>query len=248
MVANKSINILAIICVQFARISVKNEIMRTIAIVPAAGFGKRLGLKTKKPFVSLGGEPLVLHALRALNGCNAINAIVIAAEKGCIGRFKKLVADNRLNKVIAVCAGGETRFESVRNGLRLAGPSYDIVLVTDGARPFITSSMISRSVKTARKFGACITAVPESDTVKVIGKGGFIKKTLDRKTVYRAQTPQTFRRSILVKAYASSNGMNVTDDSGLVEALGVKVRILEGSRGNIKITTKEDLRLAEELL
>lgn len=222
--------------------------MKTIAIVPAAGFGRRLGLRTRKPFVSLGGKPLVLHVLCTLNGCRTIDAIVIVAEKGCIGRFEKLVENKRLRKVIAVCAGGDTRFQSVKRGLRFVDPSYDLVLITDAARPFVSASMISKSIALAQKFGGSVVAVPESDTVKLVGKSGFVKKTLDRKTIYRAQTPQTFKREIILKAYASSDGANATDDSCLVEALGLKVGILEGSYGNIKITTKEDLKLAEELL
>ena len=221
---------------------------RVAAIVPSAGFGKRLALKTKKPFVLLGGKPLVYHALRELERCRAVDAIIIACEKGCVGRFKRLIAKFRLKKVAGICVGGKTRFESVRNCLRSLDRSYDIVLIHDGARPFLNGRMISGSVNLARKFGGCIVAVPESDTVKLIGKGLVIKRTLDRGRIYRAQTPQAFRRSVIDKAYEASDGKKVTDDASLVEACGINVRILEGSYRNIKITTKEDLKLAGVLL
>lgn len=221
---------------------------RAVAIVPSAGFGKRLGLKTKKPFVSLGGKPIVYYALHALNSCIDIDAVIIACEKCCIKRFEKLVVKFRLNKVVCICIGGKTRSESVRNCLRLADGSYDIVLIHDGARPFLDGRTISRSIKLAQEFGGCIVAVPENDTVKLAGKNLFVRKTLDRSSIYRAQTPQVFRRQLIQKAYALSGKDRVTDDASLVEKLGGKVKILEGSYSNIKITTKEDLELAKVLL
>lgn len=221
---------------------------RVVAIVPSAGSGKRLGLKTKKPFVLLDGKPLVYYALHAINSSRAVDAIIIACEKGCIRRFEKLVSRFRLSKVAGICAGGRTRFQSVKNSLRLVDRSFDIVLIHDGARPFLTDGMISGSVNLARKFGGCIIAVPENDTVKLTGNGLTVKKTLDRSKLYRAQTPQTFRRGLIERAYAASNGKKVTDDASLAEACGINVKILEGSYSNIKITTKEDLKLAEVLI
>lgn len=221
---------------------------RVVAIVPSAGFGKRLGLRTKKPFVPLGGKPLVYYALSALNSCRVVDSIIIACEKSCVRRFERLVSRFRFNKVRSICVGGRTRFESVRNCLRLLDRSCDIVLIHDGARPFIDGATISASVETARRAGGCIVAVPESDTVKLAGKGLVIKKTLDRRNIYRAQTPQTFRRSVLERAYSASGDSHATDDASLVEARGGKVVMLEGSYRNMKITTKEDLKFAEALL
>lgn len=224
--------------------------MKTIAIVPTAGFGKRLGLKTKKPFVPLSGKPLVTYALKTLDSCEYIDGIIVAAERSCIGRFRRMVKEFGFRKVLAVVPGGATRSRSVKNCLDRIPASYDTVLIHDGARPFVDDKIVRESIGLARRCGACVVAVPESDTVKFSdGRGLFVSKTLDRGRVFRAQTPQVFRRGIIEKAYASRRALSAaTDDSSLVERLGVKVRILIGSSRNIKITTKEDLKLAEALL
>ena len=220
-----------------------------VAVVAAAGSGKRLGLKTKKPFVPLAGKELIIHTLKALSASNAVDAIIVAAEPSCVGRFRRLVKRHGLKKVAAVVAGGRTRAESVRNCLAAIDDSTDIILIHDGGRPFIDTKTIADSVALARRHGGCIVAVPESDTVKLAGKDLFIRKTLDRRQVFRAQTPQVFRRSLIMKAYnAKIAAGGATDDSSLVEMIGGKVKILKGSYRNIKITTKEDLKFAEVLL
>ncbi|MDP2913329.1 MAG: 2-C-methyl-D-erythritol 4-phosphate cytidylyltransferase [Candidatus Omnitrophota bacterium] len=222
--------------------------MKTIAIVPSAGAGKRLRCKIKKPFVLLGGRPLISYTLKALEGCDALDAIIIASEKSCVKKFMRLVKKLQLKKVIDVVTGGKTRFESVRNCLCKVDPSFGLVLIHDGARPFVEKTLINKSIAFAKKFGGCIVAVPEIDTVKLIGKGQFITKTLDRQKIFRAQTPQVFRRDIINKAYAIKGKRNITDDASLAEILGSKIKVLKGSYRNIKITTKEDLKFAEALL
>lgn len=224
--------------------------MKTIALVPAAGSGKRLGLKIKKPFVSLGGKPLISYALSALEASEAIDGIIVAVERSCVRRLKGLIKKYRFAKVTDIVIGGTTRFESVRNCLKTVDPSFDMVLIHDGARPFLDKSLIEESVKLARKYGACVTAIPESDTVKIIDEDFFVERTMDRRFIYRAQTPQAFRTKLIKKAYAlKERGVtNITDDSNLVEHLKRRVKILEGSYKNIKVTTKEDLNLAEVLL
>ena len=219
-----------------------------VAVVPAAGYGKRLGLKVKKPFVLLGGKPLVVHALKALNGCSAIDAIIVAAERPCINDIKKLAARYRIGKLASVVAGGKTRFESVRNCLEIIPASCEVVVIHDGARPLVEKRLIEGSIRLAKKFGACIVAVPESDTVKLVGNDLFTKKTLDRSRIFRAQTPQAFRAGLIKKAYSLRGKYNVTDDASLVESVGKRVKILVGSYRNMKITTKEDLKFAEVLI
>ena len=221
---------------------------RVVSIVAAAGSGKRLGSSVKKPFVLLGGRPLVIYALKVLNDSPAIDAILIASDKRCVERFRRLVKKFKLNKVIDIVVGGDTRLESVKNCLARVDESFDIVLVHDSARPFVEKSIIERAIKLAQKFGACVVAVPENDTVKVVDSGLFIDKTLDRDRIYRAATPQAFRRELIKKAYELKDRFKITDDSGLAERLGAKVKILEGSYRNIKITTKVDLKIAEALL
>lgn len=219
-----------------------------VAIVAAAGSGKRLGLKTGKPFVRLAGKPLIVHTLKALSGSDAVDAIIVAAQPSCVGRFERLVRRYRLKKIAAIVAGGATRAESVRNCLAHIDDSAGIVLIHDGGRPFIDARTIDGVVALARKHGGCIVAVPESDTVKLAGRDMFIRKTLDRDRIFRAQTPQAFRLPLIKRAYAAKAAAGATDDSSLVELIGGKVKMLKGSYRNIKITTKEDLKLAEALL
>jgi len=222
---------------------------RVVAIVPAAGYGKRLGAGKSKPFVLLRKKPIASYALKVLDECPLVDAIIIASEKSCIKDFRVLINRYGFKKVIDVVVGGRTRQESVGNCLCKVGPCFDIVLIHDAARPLVDEITIQKSISFAQKFGACIVAVPEKDTVKIADKGLFVKSTLDRKKIFRAQTPQVFRHDIIKKAYGAGKDLGkFTDDACLVENFGVKIKILEGSYRNIKITTKEDLKLAEVLL
>ena len=221
---------------------------RVVAIVPSAGSGSRLGLAAKKPFVRLGSIPLVIHALTTLEKCKSVDSILVAAEKGCVAKLRKLVRRFRLKKVAEVLVGGKTRMESVRNCLETVQDGFDIVLIHDGARPFIERRTVESAIRLARRFGGCIVAIPENDTVKLVDKKLFVNKTLDRNRIFRAQTPQVFRIDLLKKAFTKARNKSFTDDAGLVEALGGRIRVLVGSPRNIKITTGEDLKLAEVLL
>ena len=220
---------------------------RVVAIIPAAGHGKRLGAKVKKPFILLDGKPLISYALTTLNSCKCINGIIIASERSYVKRFKEIAKRFEISKLIDVVVGGKTRFESVRNCIKRVDPSFDIVIIHDAARPLIDKRTVEKSIKAAQIFGSCVVAIPESDTVKLVDKDFFIKGTLDRNKIFRAQTPQTFKLNIIKKAY-SANAVWVTDDASLVEAMGSRVKIVEGSYRNLKITTKEDLKSAEALL
>lgn len=221
---------------------------RVVAIVPSAGSGRRLGLATKKPFVRLGSKPLIFHALATLEKCKSVDSILIAAEKGYVAKIRRLVRRFRLRKVAGVLEGGKTRMESVRNCLEMVQDGFDIVLIHDGARPFIECRTVESAIRLGRRFGGCIVAIPENDTVKLVDKKLFVDKTLDRNRVFRTQTPQVFRTDILKKAFAKARNTGFTDDASLVEALGGRIKILLGSDRNIKITTREDLKLAEVLL
>ncbi len=222
---------------------------KVAAIVPAAGSGHRLGAKEKKPFVLLAGKPLIIYALLALNSSKYIDRIYVAADPDSIKRLKNIVAEYGINKVVKVVPGGSTRAGSVKNCFDLIDPPCDIVLIHDGARPFPGDSDIMNSVFLAGRFGGCVTAIPMTDTVKLAGKGLFVKKTIDRSSLWRAQTPQAFRYGILKKALNTVNDISVvTDDASVLERLGKKVKILKGSPRNIKVTTKEDLKMAEVLI
>ena len=221
------------------------------AIVPAAGSGERLGLRTGKPFVRLAGKPIIIHTLKALSSCGSIYGVIVASAAQSVRRMKLLVRRYRLRKVIGVVAGGRTRAESVRNCLKRLPRGCRIVVIHDGARPLIDAGTIDKAVGLAARCGGCIVAVPENDTVKEASPALAVKRTLDRSRIFRAQTPQVFRRGLIVKAYDSafaSGAPKATDDSALVEKVGGSVRILKGSYRNIKITTIEDLMMAEALL
>lgn len=224
--------------------------LRVTAIVPAAGSGKRLGLHEKKPFILLAGKPLITYALKALEISDLIEKIIVASDAGSIERLKGIVKQAGFKKIAAVVKGGITRNESVRNCFKRVNSNCDIVLIHDGARPFPEKDMIRGSILLAGKFGGCITAIHETDTIKLAdNKGLFIIKTLDRNRLWRAQTPQAFRYEVLRSAFNRIKAKSdITDDACMLERIGKKVKILEGSAGNIKITTKEDLKLAEVLL
>ena len=164
--------------------------IKTLALVPAAGCGRRLGTGVRKPFVTLGGKPLIVHALKTLDSCRSVNAIMIAAERPCIKRIEDIIRRYRIKKVTAVVAGGRTRYHSVKNCIKKARGPFDIILVHDAARPFVGKKLVEDSIGLARRHGSCVVAVPESDTVKLSDGRGFVKKTLDRSLIYRAQTPQ----------------------------------------------------------
>jgi 2-C-methyl-D-erythritol 4-phosphate cytidylyltransferase len=222
---------------------------KVIAIVPAAGSGRRLGLKKKKPLVLLGGRPVITYSLMALNRSSVIDGIIIAARKADIKAIKGLGVKFGFKKVIDVVEGGKTRQESVKNCLDSIMVPPDVVLIHDAARPFLEKETIKKSVASAMKFGASIVAVPECDTVKLVGKDGFVEKTLDRKRIFRAGTPQAFRYDAVKSSYGTGKRLGLfTDDAALAEDTGIKVKVIIGSYRNIKITTKEDLKLAEVLL
>ena len=224
--------------------------MKTVAIVAGAGSGKRLGCPAKKPFVDLKGRPLIIYSLKTLDSSPSIDGIVVAVERSCLKRFSGLIKRYHIRKVKFIVSGGRTRYESIRNCLSKVDASYGIVLVHDAARPLVDEGLIRGSISTAKRFGGCIAAVPVKDTVKTAGKDLFITKTIERSKVWAAETPQTFRRALIMKAYrnAPRDHSKITDDSYLIERLGAKVKILMGSYRNIKVTTKEDLALAGMLL
>lgn len=222
---------------------------KVAAIVPAAGSGKRLKTIRKKPFVPLAGKPLIAYALEALNASKYIDQIYVAVDPDSIKRLKNIINRYNIQKAAKVVVGAATRAGSVKNCFDAIGPLCDIVLIHDGARPFPEERDIMNSVLLAGKFGGCVTAIPMTDTVKLAGKGLFIKRTIDRSSLWRAQTPQAFRYDILKKAFdAVTDISDITDDAFMLERLGKKIKILKGSPKNIKVTTKEDLKIAEVLI
>ena len=226
-----------------------STLLKVAAIVPAAGLGTRLGAKDRKPFVLLSGKPLIMYALKALDSSKYIEQIYVAVDPNSIGRLEDIIDRYGIRKVVKVVAGANTRYGSVRNCFNMVSPLCDIVLIHDGARPFPAPSDIMNSILLADRFGGCLTAIPMTDTVKLAGKDLFVKRTIDRNSLWRAQTPQAFRYNILKKALKGTKDISdVTDDALILERLGKRVKILKGSTRNIKITTNEDLKMAEALI
>ena len=224
---------------------------RVVAVVPAGGTGRRMGAGTPKQFLMLDGVPLMLHSLRVLDRAPSVAEVVLVVPKGEQARVLAEVVDRYgLKKVLKVVPGGATRQESVHHGLNEVDDDVEIVVVHDAVRPFVTEDLIERSIEAARKHGGAIVAVPMKDTPKQAGPDGLIRKTLDRAGLWLAQTPQTFRRALVVEACRKANieHVHATDDAALVERLGHPVAIVEGSWENIKITTPEDMILAEAIL
>ncbi len=225
--------------------------MRAAVIIPAAGSGTRTGLKTPKPFILLDGEPLVLHSLRVFQRHRAVALIQPVLPRDLLGTFRRRVLQRYpLNKCLPPVAGGRERQDSVFMGLKALPEDVEIVVVHDAARPFITAAVITRVIEAAARHGAALAAVPAQDTIKMRSRRGMVVETVDRSSLWQAQTPQAFRAGILREAHsrASSDGYRGTDDASLVERLGLPVRLVEGSSRNMKVTTPGDLALARALV
>jgi 2-C-methyl-D-erythritol 4-phosphate cytidylyltransferase len=222
-----------------------------VAIVVAAGRGTRLGGDQPKQFLELCGVPIVIHTLRQFDRCEEINEIIVVVPAEQTAGFSSLAEKFAVRKLSRVVSGGATRAQSVLCGLSAIG-SAEVVAVHDGVRPFVMPGEIDRVVAAARASGAAILVAPVADTIKDI-ENGRVKTTPPRHSLRRALTPQCFRYDLLKRAYdqldeVESAGIEVTDDSLLVERLGVEIIAVEGSARNIKITNEEDLALAEALL
>lgn len=221
-----------------------------VAIIAAAGQGTRMGSKRAKQFLELAGTPIIIHTLQAFEACEAIQEIIVVLPEADINDFSELAQRYHLKKLRAVVAGGTTRASSVLRGLNaLTAIEADIVAVHDGSRPLVTVQEITETVRAAQVSGAAILAAPMVDTVKEVA-GGSVVKTIPRAHLRRALTPQCFRYAVLRQAYEQVDELDasLTDESSLVERLGVSVSVVEGSLRNIKITRPEDLLIAEAML
>jgi 2-C-methyl-D-erythritol 4-phosphate cytidylyltransferase len=221
-----------------------------VAIIAAAGKGTRLAGKRPKQFLELAGIPIIFHTLRPFELCDSIQEIIVVLPAEESAGFLSLAGKEGLRQLTRVVPGGATRAESVLRGLQaVRATTAEIVAVHDGVRPFVTAEEIDRTVAAARIGGAAILVAPVTDTIKEISDTE-VAHTLSREKLRRALTPQCFRYDFLRRAYEKVNVHDsaITDDSFLVEQLGVKVTTIEGSARNIKITTAEDLLVAEQLI
>jgi 2-C-methyl-D-erythritol 4-phosphate cytidylyltransferase len=221
-----------------------NKEEKTGAVIAAGGSGQRMG-DVDKLFGLLDGKAVLARVVDVFQNCNLIDRIVLVLSQENLERGKQLVSGQGWTKIIDVCVGGELRQDSVAAGLDKLN-NCDWVVIHDGARPLVTADLIERGLEAARETGAAIAAVPVTETIKMADDELFIQGTPPRSNLWVAQTPQIFRFDLINEAYKASR-YEVTDDARLVEQLGRRVKIYMGSYDNIKITTPEDMALAEFL-
>lgn len=225
--------------------------MRTIAIILAAGVGKRMGAATNKQLLLLDNKPIIVHTLQVFEECRAIDGIYLVVNQKDLPILQEEILENhRFNKILKLVIGGRLRQDSVKNGLEAVEPPCDIVVVHDGARPFITPGFVEKGIVLMEMFDAIIPAIPVKDTIKAVSKEGFVVRTLERDSLWHVQTPQTFKYKLILRAYREGMAKKLYgyDDATFVEHTGTKVKVIEGSPYNIKITTPEDLITARGIL
>jgi 2-C-methyl-D-erythritol 4-phosphate cytidylyltransferase len=221
------------------------------AIVVAAGIGIRMRASRPKQYLLLAGRPVLAWTLLPFEACPLVGAIYLVVPGEDIDYCRKeILAPLGLRTPVEVVTGGPMRQDSVYNGLLASEGTHALVAIHDGVRPLVTAGEIGACILEAAGSGACILGLPAVDTVKSVGPTGFIERTLDRTGIWTAQTPQVFRYSLIRQAHerARKEGITGTDDAFLAEMDGFPVRMIPGSRRNLKITSPEDLALAEALL
>jgi 2-C-methyl-D-erythritol 4-phosphate cytidylyltransferase len=225
--------------------------MKTVAIIPSAGKGKRMKKEVSKPYLLLADKPILAHTLSPFEESSLVHEVIVTVSPGEIEYCRREVIEAfHLTKVSWVLAGGKERQDSIWEGLKKVPSDCGIVIIHDGARPLVTRRLIESSIEAAQRYGAVVTAIPLKDTVKLVSREREVIETPVRHTLMTIQTPQAFRFDVIRKAYekAYRDGFYGTDDSSLVERIGIKVRVIPGTYENLKITTPEDLLLAEVLL
>lgn len=227
---------------------------QSCAIVLAAGRGTRMGTKVQKQFLDLGGYPVLYYSLKAFEESRVDEVILVTGQQDVEYCKKEIVEKYGFSKVSAVTAGGAQRYHSVYEGLKRLRETVEIVLIHDGARPFLDSGIIDRAVDAAAGYGACAVGMPSKDTVKIANEDGFAASTPERSLVWTIQTPQAFSRNLIFSAYCTMMAdeklqQGITDDAMVVERFTSNpVRLVEGSYENIKVTTPEDMEIAEAIL
>ncbi|GBE94960.1 2-C-methyl-D-erythritol 4-phosphate cytidylyltransferase [Nostoc cycadae] len=219
-------------------------------LIPAAGVGKRMGSNRNKLFLEVHSKSIIAWTLLAAEAASSIRWIGIISQPSDWSDFKNIIADLPLTKPVVFIIGGATRQESVYNGLQALPPEAEQVLIHDGARCLATPNLLNACAAAIRHCSGLIAAIPVKDTIKVVDDSGIIQSTPDRKYLWAAQTPQGFNVQLLKQCHAEGirQGWEVTDDAALFEKCGIEVRIVEGEETNLKVTTPQDLAIAEFIL
>ncbi len=228
-----------------------NLSLRVTAIIASAGVGKRMSQAgINKVLYPLGGKPIISYVLEALSKSGLISTAILTVQSKEVGEFESLLKKSPLNfEKCLIVHGGDERYFSVKNALEISkNDNPDLILVQDGARPFLSVELIRSCCETAKEYGAAIAAVPAKDTIKRVSRSQQVLQTLDRAELWQIQTPQVFKAALLYEAYSKTVSGVPTDDSVLVESLGHPVKVVPSYYENIKITTPDDLLFCELLL
>jgi 2-C-methyl-D-erythritol 4-phosphate cytidylyltransferase len=225
--------------------------MRTVAIIPAAGSGNRMNRDVSKQYLALAGKPILVYTLEVFEAFPLVDALLVVVPSQDMELVRTdILAPWNLKKVAGIIPGGKERQDSVRAGIEALDADTEIVVIHDAVRPFISAGLIESCIRAAAEEGASTVGVPLKDTVKEVAADGRVMRTCDRSLLWLTQTPQAFRRDIIENAHRAAvrDNFRGTDDASLVERLGISVRMIRGDYGNIKITTPEDLLVAEAML
>jgi len=236
--------------------------IRASAVVVAAGSGRRFKSKVPKVLINLGKKPILIYSLLELAGHPQVRDIVVVANAASLEQIKRIIKKYRIKKINSLVLGGERRQDSVLRGLNAVKGNAQLVLIHDAVRPFIGRKEITAVIEEAGKTGAAILAVPVKATIKRVKKNinaeslvergprvvGAVEETLKRDELWEVQTPQVYKKFLVIQAYARFGGEMATDEASVVEKAGIKVSVVNGSYFNIKITTPEDLIIAEGIL
>ena len=210
----------------------------------AAGNGVRFNSKVSKPLVNINSKPLIIYSLQTLSKHPLVKSIILAVNAKNAQGIKKALKRYRIGKIKKIVQGGLRRQDSVSNAIKESDKNTDLILIHDCARPFIDRNTVTSVVRKAQNSGAAIVGVPAKATIKKVSQNLTVKETLERRALWEIQTPQVFKKELIMRAYKKFGRKDVTDDSMLVEKLGKRVSVVLGSYNNIKITTPEDLELA----
>lgn len=223
--------------------------MKIQAIVAAAGAGTRLKSRVPKPLLAISGKPILFYSLKVLSQCSLIDSIIVVVPLQETKVFERAIKGFGFHKDIACVVGGARRCDSIKNGLNALDPDTKLVVIHDGARPFLTKDLLARCIASGKKAKAVVAAVPVKPTIKrACPKTGTVWATLNREDLWEVQTPQVFDRDVVEQAYRTLSLRTPTDDAQLVEQAGFKVKVIRSDYSNIKITTPEDVAFAQYLL
>ena len=223
--------------------------IKTVAIIVAGGVGSRMNSDIPKQFVEVLGKPIIAYTINSFSKCNDIDEIIIVTHKDYLVFTKDIVDAFGFKKVTKIVCGADSRQSSVYKGLQELDDDAQIVAIHDGARPMISTSVISNCISAAQEYGCAAVGVKMKDTIKAVDDEGFIKGTVDREKLWQIQTPQVFKKDIILDLHSSNvNCALATDDCILAELAGYKVKIVDGDYENIKITTPQDIYIMEGLL